>query len=214
MLKKIKNSVSILIIFQCLILAGFAQEGKRNNVSSVVRNKYSPNLYVEKLNFRVTLVDLPGAKVPESNWQTSYEIYFVSEENFDNMIPKIGRREPVLQDFSEKILLAGGDFKKNSLQGISQRIVEKNAVVFATKIPKNSKTEFAKIITFFTVKIYDAKLKETIYRTGLFVLPPFVSNGSEKNPIRNLFLNFFVTDSGILYTSNLERSKTNTDWQR
>lgn len=212
MLKKLKDSISILIIFQCLMLMVFAQEGKMNNVSSIVRNKYSPNLYAEKLNFRVTLVDLPGAKVADSNWQTSYEIYFVSEENFDNTIPKIGRREPVPQDFSEKILLASGDFKKNSLQDISQRIVEKYAVIFNTKIPKNSKTEFAKIITFFTVKIYDAKLNENIYRTGLFVLPPFVPNGSEKNPVRNLFLNFFVTDSGKLYTSNLERSKTNADW--
>lgn len=212
MSKKIVFNIFILIIFQCLILTGFAQEGRKTSVSSVARNNYSPNLYTEKLNLRITLVDLPGAKIPASNWQSSYEVYFVSEANFDNTFEKIGRREPTPQDFSKKILLASGNFNKKQLQEISQRIIEKKAISFKTKIPDDSKTEFAKIITFFTVKIYDAKLKKNIYKTGLFISPPFVPNGSKKEPLRDMFMNFFVTNEGKLYTSNLERNETDTTW--
>jgi len=209
---KLKFIIYSTIIFQCLALAVVAQGNKKTTVSSVTRNSYAPNLYAENLNFRITLVDLPGAGISESNWQTSYEIYFVPEADFDNSIQKIGRREPAPQDFSKKILLVGGSFKKDSLQNISQRIIEKNAISFNTKIPKDSKTEFAKIITFFTVKIYDAKLKENIYKSSLFISPPFVQSGSEKEPRRNIFLNFFVTGEGKIYTSSFERNKTDMIW--
>ncbi len=212
MLKKIEYSIFILILFQVLMLAGFAQGNKKTTVTSVARNSYAPNLYAENLNFQVTLVDLPGAKTSGSQWQTSYEIYFVSEADFDNSIQKIGRREPTSQDFSEKILLASGNFNKKQLQGISQRVVEKKAISFKAKIPNDSKTEFAKIIVFYTVKINDANLKQDVYRTSLFITPPFESNGSEKLPRQNLFLSFFVNGEGKLYTSNQERNKTDITW--
>lgn len=212
MLKKIEYGVFIFTLFQVLIAVGFAQENKKTTVTPVTRNNYASNLYAESLNFQVTLVDLPGAKISGSQWQTSYEIYFVSEADFDNTIQKTGRREPTSQDFSEKVLLASGNFNKKQLQEISQRIVEKKAILFKKKIPDNLKTEFAKIIVFYTVKINDANLKQDVYRTGLFITPPFANNGSEKQPRQNLFLSFFVNGEGKLYTSNQERNKTNTNW--
>jgi hypothetical protein len=158
------------------------------------------------------LVNLPGVKTSGSSWQTSYEIYFVPEADFDNSIQKIGRREPLPGDFSKRILLTSGNFNKNSSQNLSQRVVEKKDILLKTKIPDSSKTEFAKIIVFYTVKIYDANLKQNVLRSSLFITPPFISNRSEKEPRRNLFLNFFVTGKGDLYTSNEQRSQTDTNW--
>ena len=212
MLRKIEYVVPLIIFFQCFILSGFAQEGRRTTVTSVTRNSYSPNIYAERLNFTAMLVNLPGAKTSGSSWQTSYEIYFVPEADFDNSIQKIGRREPLPRNFSKRILLTSGSFNKNSLQNLSQRIVEKKDILLKTKIPDSSKTEFAKVIVFYTVKIYDASLKQNVLRSSLFITPPFISNHSEKEPRRNLFLSFFVTGKGDLYTSNEERNQTNTNW--
>lgn len=210
--KKIEYFICLAVLFLCLISTVFAQESRRTTVSSVSRNSYAPNLYAERLDFTAMLVYLPGANTSGSNWQTSYEIYFVPETDFDNSIKKIGRREPLPRDFSKKILLASGSFSKKNLQNLSERIFEKKDILLKTKIPDSAKTEFAKIIVFYTVKIYDANLKQNALTTSLFITPPFIDNRSEKEPRRSLFLNFFVADKGELYTSNEERSKTDTRW--
>lgn len=212
MLRKLNRipCVLILLLFGGLIALG--QQDRGTTFSNVARNNLAPDLYSETLDFRITLVNLPGVDMQGSQWQTSYEIYFVPEADFDDTVQKIGRREPIPRDFSEKVLLATGSFNKNLLKELSRRIVEKNAVSFKTKIPNRSKTEFAKIITFFSAKIYDAKLKKNIFKTGLFISPPFTPNGSQKVPLRKLFLSFFVNNEGELYTSNQERGKSDTSW--
>lgn len=212
MSNKLKYLIFVLIIFQFTLLNGFAQGSRKTNTTSVTRNSYAPELYAENLDFRTMLVNLPGAKTSGSNWQVSYQIYFVPESDFDNSIPKIRSREPAPQDFSQKILLASGSFNKNPISEISQRVIEKNAIIFSSKIPNNSKTAFAKIIVFYSAKIYDAKLKQNIYSSSLFITPPFASNGSDKEPRRKLFLNFFVNENGKVYTSNEARNKTNLNW--
>lgn len=212
MLTRLKYCIYVVVAFQMLAVVGFSQERKTTNSSAVTRYNYAPDLYADKLNFRATLVNLPGSDTAKSNWQTSYMIYFVPEADFDNSISKIGRREPVAGDFSEKILLASGEINKTSLRNISERVVEKNAIKFNSKISKASKTEFAKIIVFYSVKIYDAKLKQNILRSSLFITPPFNVDSSNKQPRRNLYLNFFVTDGGKLFTSNQERLKSETNW--
>ncbi|MGI8669510.1 MAG: hypothetical protein ACR2J3_06615 [Aridibacter sp.] len=212
MLRKVIYSVFVFVFVQSFISVGLAQGKKANPYIKVERNNYSPNLYADRLNMQIILVDLPGAETANSKWQTSYKVYFVSEKDFDNTIPKIGRRTPTPNDFSSKILLAEGTFNKNALQEISQRIIEKKAILFKTKIPEQAKTEFAKIIVFYSTKIYDAKLKQNIFRSDLFITPPFIDVDSEKKIRKNLFLNFFVNDSGKLYASNRERNKINTQW--
>lgn len=202
-------AVTLLLLGSLVLLA---QEGRQDTFSSVERNKLAPDLYGDTLGFQIMLVNLPGASVTGSKWQTYFEIYFVAEADFDITIQKLGRREPVPQDFSQKILLAAGSFGKSSLKEASGRIVERNSFSFRRKIPNSSKTEFAKIITFFSVKIYDAKLKKKVYKTGLLISPPFMSSGSQKVQLHKLFLSFFVSNDGELYISSRKRSKKDTSW--
>lgn len=205
--------IGLAFVFVSLLPdSNYSQERKRSSSVRVIPNHHAPELYADKINFRLTLVNLPGANSPESNWQTSYKVYFVPESEFDGALRAVGNREPTPEDFPGKILITSGSVNKKSLQNISGRIVEKNALPFKVKIPDKSKTMFGKIITFYTAKIYDARLKKTAYQTSLFISPPFEPNGAEKKPLENIFLNLYVNNDGRLFTSQMERNKTNADW--
>lgn len=224
-----KNKVVFYVLFS-LVFCVFAQKlqaqnNKKTTSVNVSQNNPTPHFYNEKLDFRVTLVDLPGAKLPDSSWQVFYEIYFVGEAAFDKAIQSIGKVEklangatrrtanPTAEDFPNKLLLANGNFTKKSLSSISDRIVEKNGIVFGKKIPNDLKTERGKIIVSYTLKIYDAALKKNIYKTGLFIQSPFIVNeNGEKQARSDLFLSFYITKEGELYDSSLARDKTSTSW--
>lgn len=216
----------LISFFSCVYGQEFyAQTAKKTTSVNVSQNNPTPNFYGEKLDFRATLVDLPGAKLPQSSWQVFYDIYFVGEAEFDKAIQKVGKVEklangatrrtsnPTAEDFPNKILLANGNFAKKSLSNISDRIIEKDDIVFGKKIPNDLKTERGNIIVSYTLKIYDAALKKNIYKTGLFIQSPFIVNEKgEKQARSELFLSFYVTKDGNIYDSSLARVKTSTSW--
>lgn len=217
----------LISFFSCVYGQEFyAQTAKKTTSVNVSQNNPTPNFYGEKLDFWATLVDLPGAKLPQSSWQVFYDIYFVGEAEFDKSIQKIGKVEKLangaerrtinhltVEDFPNKLLLANGNFNKKSLTKISDRIVEKNEIDFGKKIAKDLKTERGKIIVSYTVKIYDAALKKNIYKTRLFIQSPFIVNeNGEKQARSELFLSFYVTKDGNIYDSSLARDKTSTSW--
>ena len=215
-----------LLIF-CLISSVQAQIKPQMRMIMVEPNTPAPELYADKINFRTMLVNLPGAAANGSSFQVFYELYFVSEAEFKKSINNLLKdaptkngikstsSTPTKEDFPVKTLLASGSFTKKNLKTIGGRIEEKTAIPFSAKIPEKEKTQIAHLITFYTVKIFDAKLNKTIYKEGLFMKMPFAQDNNGKNTASDTFyLNFYVNEDGKLYDSSLERDKTSESWGR
>ena len=88
-------------------------------------NMLAPELYEDKLQKKFTLVDLPGARDTRSTWEGSYQLYFISEAEFEKVSQEVIRRQqekeperktfgwnPEPADFTGKILLAEGAISK------------------------------------------------------------------------------------------------------
>lgn len=224
MFKKILNIALISIFTSIFCSAFYAQRGNKTTFINAKVNNYALKLYADKLDFQATLVDLPGAKLAGSSWHLSYEVYFVGETDFNEAIQNISKVEkvgngvikrtgdPTKQDFPKKSLLTKGEFTKKSLGEISDRIVEKKGFDFKKIVADELRTEIAKIIIFYTVKVYDAKLKKNVYRSGLFIQSPFEVEKDIKQAKSELFLSFYITDEGELFASSRARDKSDTSW--
>ena len=220
-------SLSFFLLTFCLIPSAQAQTAPQMRMTRATPNTPAPELYADKINFRTTLVNLPGAATDGSSFQVFYELYFVPEAEYkkalDNLMKDIPAKNGIksLQDappkeaYSVKTLLASGNFIKKNLKTISGRIEEKTAIPFSAKIPEKDKTQIARLITFYTVKIFDAKLNKTIYKESSFTQMPFTQDDNGKNTASDTFyLSFYVNEKGDLYDSSLERDKTSESWGR
>jgi len=70
---------------------------------------------------------------------------------------------------------------------------------FKRKVPADQQTSFATIMSFYSIKAYDAKSGKTIYDSGVFLSPSFEANERDSTvPWSPLYLNFYVSESGEL----------------
>jgi hypothetical protein len=173
-------------------------------------NLYAPDLYADKVDFIATLTDLPGAKKKESYWELSYELYFIPEKTYYQTIRQLprGGSNPTPEQFPGRILLAEGHKKKKSLGSLTERTLTLTGVPFKQKVPDAERTKFALLMTHYSVRIFDAELNTTVYRSGIFLTEPYETNSEDPKqatPRRTLYLNFGVNRDGTLNGSQLPR---------
>lgn len=215
-IKVMKNSIIYIFSF---ILFAFFQIGVVNSISgqnktAFIRtspNTYTPSLYSDKINIQVMLVNLPGVKFSGSTFQGTFKTYFIPEGEIEKLAQSKGGSIDKLNsgDISNKTLLISGSFNKNSLD--KDRIYQKLEIPFKQKVPDKLRTMLGKIVTFYSIKIYDAKLKKSIYKDDSFTYFPFERDDTNK-PRKIFHLSFYVNDRGSLYTSSLPRNTSDTNW--
>lgn len=179
-------------------------------------NLHAPEFYSDNLKLKIILVDLPGAGEARSSWEVSYQVFFIPEDKYYDALKQLpaGGSDPTAAQFPGKLLLSEGQVKKNSLATIQERTYVRDTIPFKLKVPDEQRTKFARLMTSFSIKIFDAKLNTTIYRSGIFTTFPFddTSNQSGAVPRDTLYLDFLVTPQGDLYRAQWPRKEGNTNW--
>jgi hypothetical protein len=171
-------------------------------------NLHAPQLYADRIDFIATLVKLPGAQKKQSYWELSYQLYFIPEEKYYEALrgfPR-GGSNPTPEQFPGRILLAEGHKKKTRLGELKERTINLTGVVFKEKVPDALRTKFAYLMTAYSVKIFDAELNTTVYRSGIFLAEPFEDQNQDAAR-KTIYLNFGVNPDGTLNGSQL-RPKT------
>lgn len=199
-----QRSVRIAILAVCYAVAvsAAAQERKTTLGSATMReaNLRAPELYSDQLKLTIVLANLPGATDAGSTWETSYEIYFISESAYysviDHLPPGGHSLEPTL--FPQKVLLAEGRFKKDKLSSSAARTEIREDIALRSKVADREKTKFGRLMTAYSVKVYDARLKMSLYHLGLFVTYVFEKASGAVTPRKTLYLGFSVTPQGEL----------------
>ena len=186
---------------------------------TITPNRIAPELYSDKLSLKITLMNLPGAASSTSYWEVEYQVYFVPEQDFRNNlndIRKAGKAKDLRPEyFPTRILLATGKFNKHRLSTLKERAFLRQGIPFRNRIPPAQQTSFSSLISFFSVKIFDGKLKKDIYGSSLFIVPPFEKDTNPNNsllPRTELFLNFFVAENGSLFRTNTKSASETTEW--
>lgn len=198
--------LQVILIFTALFTPLMAQTGSRG---FKVRepNLYAPQLYADSLDFKATLVNLPGVKNERSYWEFSYQLYFVPEDKYYEALKRApkGSSNPTPEEFSGRILLAKGHKKKMHVGTLSQRTIDVNGVPFKQRVPDVKRTKFAYLLTAYSVKIFDAQLNTTVYYSGIFLTEPYqeVDEQNEVIARRTIYLNFGVNADGSLNRSQL-----------
>lgn len=170
---------------------------------------HAPDLYAENLDFVSTLVNLPGAQNKRSYWELSYQLYFIPEDKYHEALKRLPRGgfKPPPEFFEGSILLAQGRKKIRSLATLPERTITRAGVPFKQKIPDAQRTKFAVLMTAYSVKIFDAELKNTAYLAGIFLTDPFDSEDQKQVIARKkLYLNFSISPDGTLNYSQLART--------
>lgn len=173
-------------------------------------NLYAPQLYADKLDFIATLVDLPGANTKQSYWELSYQLYFIPEEKYYEALKKLpsGGSNPTPEQFPGRILLAEGRKKHSTIRLLNDRTITSVGVPFKDKVTDPQRTKFAVLMTHYSVRIFDAKLNTTVYRSGIFLTEPYEPDGEDPKqvlPRKRIYLNFRVSPDGTLSGSQLPR---------
>jgi hypothetical protein len=204
-----------------------APKTKIRSYRHIEPNLLAPELYSDKLSMKFTLVDLPGATDPRSTWEGTYKLYFISEAEMRKVQEEVVRRRqekepdqkvfgwnPTPADFPEKILLAEGSISKKSLTTPQQRIHLQEGIAFKEKIPAELRTKGAHLLTSYSVKVYDARLKTPVYESGIFMTFPFDDQTDpEKITTRTIvYTNFYVSPKGEIWESQLPRKDGDTTW--
>jgi hypothetical protein len=213
------------LLFSSLCPAAVARGQSANQKIRIDRRTIAPNrpvpeLYADKLSLKITLMNLPGAAAVTSHWEIEFRVYFVEEQDFERTVRqmnKAGRgRELRPEHFQSKILLAEGKYSKQKLPTLKERAFLRQGIDFRQKVPREQQTSFASIMSFYSVKIFDAKLKKDIYGSDVFTVPPFETLDNDRDsfsPRTDLFLNFFVAQDGSLYRSNTKSASETTEWK-
>lgn len=170
-------------------------------------NVHAPELYADDLDFTATLTKLPGANNKKSYWQLSYQLFFVPEDKYHEALARApkGPSNPAPEDFPGRILLAEGQKRRKTLTA-KDRTIFANEIQFKQRIPDNLRTKFAYLLTAYSVKIFDADLNTTVYRTGIFLTEPFEADAlDQKQAIarKAIYLTFGVNADGTLNRSQL-----------
>jgi hypothetical protein len=203
---------------QLAMVSSFAvQAPQRSGFTVREVNLYAPNLYADNIDFIATLVDLPGAKKKKSYWELSYQLYFIPEEKYFETLRHFpqGGSNPTPEQFPGRILLAEGYKKKTRLGTLKERTITLTGVAFKQKVPDAQRTKFAVLMTGYSVKIFDAELNTTAYRSGIFVTDPYESLDDDQKQAtarKTLYANFMISPEGTLYRSQLVRKPGDTKW--
>lgn len=183
-------------------------------------NLIAPELYADALSLKITLMNLPGAAIPTSYWEVEFKVFFVAEQDFEKSMKEINKtgkgREIRPEYFQSRILLAEGKYSKRSLPTLKERAFFQPGIGFRDKVPDEQQTSFSSIMTFYSVKVFDGKLKKDIYGSDVFIVPPFEADANDRNSLSrrtDLFLNFFVAEDGSLYRSNTKSASESTEWK-
>ena len=182
-------------------------------------NLIAPELYSDKISLKITLMNLPGAAASTSYWEVEFQVFFVPEKDFGKNLDDAKQagngRDLKPEYFPTRILLATGKFNKHNLGTFNERAYVRPGIAFRNKVPPEQQTTFSSLLSFYSVKVFDGKLKKDIYASSLFIVPPFERDTNDSNgllPRSDLFLNFFVSDDGSLYKSNTRRASETTEW--
>jgi hypothetical protein len=214
-----------IIIIGCLTLSSLwpvgilGQRKIRIDRRTIRPNLVSPDLYSDKLSLKITLMNLPGATTSASYWEVEYKVFFVPEQDFEKSMKELNRtgkgRDLRPEYFPSRILLTTGKFNKQKLDTLQERAYVRNGIAFRDKIPADQQTSFSSLMSFYSVRVFDGKLKKDIYGSDVFIVPPFEADTNDKNsllPRTDLFLNFFVAEDGSLYRSNTRSASETTEW--
>ncbi|HZS09582.1 MAG TPA: hypothetical protein VFD58_32440 [Blastocatellia bacterium] len=184
----------------------------------------APELFADTLQLKTVLVDLPGAQLPGSRWEASWQVWFIPEAEeqraiSERLLPGAGAVawNPRPEDFRDKILLAEGSFSKAGLFTLADRTSLSDPIQFRSRIPESARTKFATLMTSYQVTIFDAKLNRTVTREGVWLTKPFdngPANSDRAAPRTTLWSNFYVTPDGNCYTSQWPRPTDSTKWER
>ncbi|MCA1629440.1 MAG: hypothetical protein LC774_03530 [Acidobacteria bacterium] len=178
-------------------------------------NMLAPELYEDKLSMKFTLVDLPGAADPRSTWDASYQLYFISEAEFEKVSREVIRRqqekEPVNKTFGWNPEPA---ISKRNIVTPQQRIHLHDQIAFREKIPAELRTKGAHLLTVYSVKVYDASLKVPSYDKGIFFMFPFDDETDPEKiaPRKIVYTSFYVSPKGDIWESRLPRKDGDTNW--
>jgi hypothetical protein len=205
------------------LAAGASGRAQQPRVGSdrraVTPNLSAPELYSDQLSLKISLANLPGADAPDSYWQAEFKVYFVAEQDFQRIMKELqkdGRnRELKPEYFPGRILLAEGSFTKNRLKTLDERTFLREGISFKRKIPAPQRTSFSSLLTFFSVKVHDAKLKRDAYKSDVFIVPPFDTDSSERDkfsPRSGLYLSFYVDERGSIFGSSRKQAGESTVW--
>lgn len=189
-------------------------------------NVLAPELYLNYLRLKITLIDLPGASDPRSAWEGTYQLYFVSEAEHEKALTEMVKSASTkggaaafdlsLSSFPKKILLAEGSFKQNWLTSLKDRTFIRDLIPFRSKVPDSERTKEARLLLSCNVKIFDARLKQTIYRTRMWDMQaPLMEDAQqpERDVARTtVYSNFYVTKTGDVYESQWTREGDSTSW--
>jgi len=172
---------------------------------------YAPNLYTDNIDFIATLTKLPGANKKQSYWELSYELYFIAEDKYHEALRRLptGGSYPKPEHFPGRILLAEGHKKKTRLATLEERTITLSGVALKQRVPDPQRTKFAVLMTGYSVKIFDAELKTTIYHSGIFLTDPFDTHPQDDKQViarKTIYLNFGVNQDGTLNRSQVARS--------
>jgi hypothetical protein len=195
------------------------QPSARIEHRTITPNLSAPELYSDQVSLKIALANLPGADVPGSFWQGEFKVYFVAEQDFQRIMKELQRdgrnRELKPEYFPSRILIAEGSFTKNRLRTLDERTFLREGIPFKRKIPAPQRTSFSSLLTFFSVKVHDAKLKRDAYRSDVFIVPPFDTDSNERDtfsPRSSLYLSLYVDDRGSLFWSNRKKAGESTVW--
>ncbi|MFN7947446.1 MAG: hypothetical protein U0Z53_19005 [Blastocatellia bacterium] len=192
------------------------QKSRINTFRRVEPNVYSPELYSEMLRLTACLVNLPGAKADGSYYELTYKVYFLPEMEYWSLIKERasqGLQAALPEEHKERILIAEGQIRNAMLKNIPDRRRVRGDIIFKKKIPEKLQTRFAALATVYSFKVYDATLEKTIYKSGYFITNPFEElDRGQMTARRDLFLNFFITQDGDLYRSQIRRDYRSEEW--
>jgi hypothetical protein len=204
-----------LALLLTIISVAYAQQGPKTNFRIREPNVHAPWLYNDNLTLKITLVNLPGADNAGSYSECSYQVFFIPEDKYYTAVASLpsGAQNPTPDQFPGRLLIAEGTIKKNHLKTIEQRTYTR-AFPFKSKVPDAQQTKFARLMTSYSVKVFDAKLNKTVYRSGIFLTFPFDDASDQGNaPARQtLYTSFMISDSGDIYRSQRPRKDGDTNW--
>lgn len=222
--KRFRNLLAFFCLLLCSSLMSVLGAGEQSSNQkmridrrTIRPNVIAPELYADALSLKITLMNLPGASIPTSHWEVEFKVFFVAEQDFEKSMKEINKagkgRELRPEYFENRIMLAEGKLSKQNLPTLKERAFFKHGIGFQDKVPREQQTSFSSILTFYSVKIFDAKLKKHIYGSDVFVVPPFETDKDSVSPRADLFLNFFVAEDGALYRSNTKSASETTEWK-
>lgn len=220
-----RTTLQCVFICACLLLSNLwpvgvngQQQKMRIDRRTIKPNLIAPELYPDKLSLKITLMNLPGAATSTSYWEVEFQVFLVPEQDFSKNlqdIKKAGKgRELRPEYFPTRISLATGKFNKHNLGTLKDRTFVQG-ITFKSKIPPQQQTSFSSLMSFYSVKVFDGKLKKDIYGQDVFIVPPFERDTNDSNSLlarTDLFLNFFVAQDGALFKSNTRSASETTEW--